>query len=196
MHVFKSILGLLLMVQYYTLAFYVSLDEAIEYEWSTGMWVSLWITEALFAIDFFICFVTPSETMKNPDLKKTVIEYLKGFFLFDLVTTIISNMLFLFPGYGPRLWRMRLKLFRIFHFGYVRFSYKGIIDLLFSRIPQVGKTWQYALGLLIEMTIWLHAMTCIWIKLGSRDAYENEYLNIEDSERTWMFREGSDFSSD
>ena len=42
----------------------------------------------------------------------------------------------------------------------------------------------------------MHVFTCIWIKLGSRDAYEDAWLTIDEADRTWMFRSGSDFTSD
>ena len=135
--------------------------------------------------------------MKNPTLGNVVWAYLKGWFVIDLIATVISNMLFLFPGKGPKLWRIRLKTSRIFHLDYIRFTYKGIIEYMSSRIPKIGKVIQYCLGLIIELTLWLHLFTCIWIKLGSRDAYEDRGLdpNVDEEDKTWMFREGSDFTS-
>ena len=58
MHVFKSILGLLLFIQFLFLSFVVSLDEAIPIDYNTGDWIILVITETLFAVDFFINFLT------------------------------------------------------------------------------------------------------------------------------------------
>ena len=110
------------------LSFKVSLDEAIKIEWSTGNWIFLWTTEVLFAFDFIINFLTVPETMKNPTLGRTVCVYLKGYFVIDLIATVISNILFLVPGYRPELWRLRLKCSRIFHLNYIRFTYKGIIE--------------------------------------------------------------------
>ena len=196
MHVFKSILGLLLFIQFLEISFIVSLDEAIEIPWSSGQWVYLAVVEVLFAIDFIINFLTVTETMKQPTLGKTICGYLKGYFFLDLIATVISNILFLVPGYSPRLWRLRLKTTRIFHLGYIRFTYKGIIEYMAARVPNIGKLIQYMIGLTIEMSLWLHILTCIWIKLGSRDAYEDRWKEMDDIDRTWMFREGSDFTSD
>ena len=171
MHVFKSILGLLLFIQFLWLSFVVSLDEAIPIPFNTGDWIVLVITETLFAIDFCINFLTVPKSMKNPTLGNVVCAYLKGWFAIDLIATVISNMLFLFPGSGPKLWRIRLKTSRIFHLDYIRLTYKGIIEYMSARIPKIGKVIHYCLGLIIEMTLWLHLFTCIWIKLGSLDAY-------------------------
>ena len=197
MQVFKSILGLLLFIQFLWLSFVVSLDEAIPIEFNTGDWTVLVITEILFAIDFFINFFTVPNSMRNPTLGNVVRAYLKSWFVIDLIATVISNMLFLFPGTGPKLWRIRLKTSRIFHLNYIRFTYKGIIEYMSARIPKIGKVIQYCLGLIIEMTLWLHLFTCIWIKLGSLDAYEGRGLdpNVDEEDKSWMFRVESDFTS-
>lgn len=135
--------------------------------------------------------------MKNPTLGNVVRAYLKSWFVIDLIATVISNLLFLFPGRGPKLWRIRLKTSRIFHLDYIRFTYKGIIEYMSARIPKIGKVIQYCLGLIIEMTLWLHLFTCIWIKLGSLDAYEDRGLdlNVDEEDKSWMFRVESDFTS-
>ena len=128
MHFFKSFLGLLTLVQFFELAFIVSLDEAIEIPLSTFNKVLMLVTEILFAIHFIINFFTVPSNMKEPDLTKTAKEYLKGYFILDFITTIISNVLFLIPGYGPKLWRIRLKTSRIFHIRYIRFAVAGIVE--------------------------------------------------------------------
>lgn len=135
--------------------------------------------------------------MKNPTLGNVVRAYLKSWFVIDLIATVISNLLFLFPGTGPKLWRIRLKTSRIFHLDYIRFTYKGIIEYMSARIPKIGKVIHYCLGLIIEMTLWLHLFTCIWIKLGSLDAFEDRGLdpNVDEEDKSWMFRVESDFTS-
>ena len=121
------------------LAFLVALDEAIEIEYSSSFKVFMIITETLFGIDFIVNFITVPNHMKDPELNRTVKEYLKSYFILDFITTILSNVLFLFPGYGPLLWRIRLKTARIFHITYVRFAVQGVINFFASRIPSVGK---------------------------------------------------------
>lgn len=40
-------------------------------------------------------------------------------------------------------------------------------------------------------------MTCIWIKLGSQDKFEDRWLKLDqESETTWMFIPMTDFSID
>ena len=48
----------------------------------------------------------------------------------------------------------------------------------------------------MELVIYLHIFTCIWIKLGSLDAFEERWKEVNEADRTWMFRAGSDFSAD
>ena len=89
------------------------LDEAIEIEFGVYSWTFLVTLEVLFFFDFLLNFVTVPDEMNNPTFKKTAYSYLTSYFLMDFIATIISNILFLPPGYNAGLWAIRLKLFRI-----------------------------------------------------------------------------------
>lgn len=77
------------------------------------------ILEVLFFFDFLLNFVVVPNEMNAPTFKKTAIMYLKSSFLMDFIATIVSNLLFLSPGYNAGLWAYRLKLFRIVRVSYI-----------------------------------------------------------------------------
>ena len=50
--------------------------------------------EAILLIDFLACFVKIPKSMKDPTIGKTVKNYLKTFFIFDLIAGIGSVIFF------------------------------------------------------------------------------------------------------
>ena len=158
----------------------------------------LWTTEVLFIIDFAVNFVIVPEIMKKPTFKKTAKAYLKGFFIIDFIATIVSNVLFLFYMEHEHSidWDLRLKLLRVLHWGYIRFAYKGITNCINGERSS-KKIFAFVVSTIINWIFWLHIMTCIWIKLGSHDKLNDRWLTLDqESETTWMFIPGTDFSSD
>ena len=128
--------------------------------------------------------------MKAPTFKKTAMNYIKSYFVIDLVSTIVSNFLFLLPGYGAGLWAYRLKLFRIARVSYIRYAYTGIVSRATEHFPKIGKLLNFLITLLIESFFWLHILTCFWIKLGCLDAYQERWKNMDPNQVSWMFIPG------
>ena len=141
-------------------------------------------------------FITISPTMKEPSFSKAALKYLKGYFVIDFIATILSNCLFLSAGYSAGLWAIRLKLFRIVRISYIRFAYKGIVTYATQHIPKIGKLIEFVITLSLESFFWLHILTCIWIKLGSLDAYEDRWKTMNEKDVSWMFIAGTDFTGD
>ena len=117
----------------------VALDECIDTSMIGNEDVFILITEVLCGVDLLINFVTVPSDMKEPNLGKTMKLYLKSKFILDFTTTVISNVLFLFPGKEVKLWFYRLKIWRIYHIVYVRFVMRAIIEYLAASIPKIGK---------------------------------------------------------
>ena len=191
MTTWKTLLGFLLFPQFLIYSFKVSLDECVEIETSTFMWFFTLIVECLFVLDFILNFLTVQRDMRSPfTLRKSVGAYLTSYFLLDFTATIIGNILFLVPTHSAELWRIRLKLVRIFRVTYMQIAYKGAIVKLTANIPKLQKTIQFILTGIFECIFWLHVMTCIWIKLGSLDKHNDRWLTTPENERTWMFVTG------
>lgn len=55
--------------------------------------------EAFWVIDFCLNFLRVPPKMKVPTIRKTAARYLKGQFVFDLVATIISNIVLMFSSH-------------------------------------------------------------------------------------------------
>ena len=65
----KSILGVLLYIQFMLISLKVALDECIEVKFGLVTEVFIYIVEVLFAIDFVVNFVIVPDTMKSPTFK-------------------------------------------------------------------------------------------------------------------------------
>ena len=92
------------------------------------MWFFTLIVECLFVLDFIFNFLTVQRDMKSPfTLRKSAKAYLTSYFILDFTSTIIGNILFLVPTHSAELWRIRLKLVRIFRVTYMQNAYKGLI---------------------------------------------------------------------
>ena len=48
----------------------------------------------MFVIDFFLNFFIKPEQMKKPSFKKTALAYIKSYFIFDLLSTIVGNVIY------------------------------------------------------------------------------------------------------
>ena len=147
-------------------------------------------------MDMVVQFLTVPMTMREPTVAKTGKIYLKGWFFLDFVATVVSNALILFPGYSAGLWKIRLKLVRIFKRHYIAYSYNSIVRLLTQGKPMASRLIDFIITTLVECIFWQHILTCIWIKLGSLDAYQERYKDMDPSEVSWMCIVGSDFSAD
>lgn len=70
-------------------------------------------------------FLVP-RNMRNPTLKRTSLNYLKGMFILDFIACIVSNILLVTPA--TREASFSVKLIRVTRLDYIRFCYRGIID--------------------------------------------------------------------
>ena len=83
--------------------------------------VLLVVTEAVFGIDFILNFFIVPKGMNDPKIKRIACNYFKTFFVFDLIATVVSNVLLLVRG--DMLLYLELKLLRIVRFRYIVFTY-------------------------------------------------------------------------
>lgn len=148
--------------------FVVALDQCIKIEITPTIFAAFMGLECLFLIDFLLNFVSVPYAMENPSIAETSLHYLRGFFIIDMIA-LGSNLLCLIDGESAEMWFIRIKLIRIARFGYIRFSYSGIAELLSSRIPKVSKQVNFIISRMIEILFTIHVFTCFWIKLGAAD---------------------------
>ena len=175
---------------------YISMDTCPAMTWSYAHWVVFFCIEMLFFIDMVLWFFTVQQGTKKPySLKKTAKRYLKGMFIIDFVATVVSSIM-LFGGHAWFVWGIKLKSVRIFRRNYIRLSYISVVKYCAVNNPERGKVVKYILQTTIEIIFWLHVFTCIWIKLGSIDCFDDQWVTKPDTERSWMFLEGSDFNGD
>lgn len=95
MQAFKSLLGIFFYVQFSLNVFKLSLYECIPVEYAITTRVFTTTVEVLFVIDFFLNFFIKPERMKKPSFKKTALAYIKSYFIFDLLSTIVGNAIYL-----------------------------------------------------------------------------------------------------
>ena len=57
-------------------------------------WYGLFFMEFLWTIEMIIGFFKVPDKMENPTFKKTATLYLRSFFIFDFVSTVVGNTLF------------------------------------------------------------------------------------------------------
>ena len=196
-HIFKACLGLVLFFYLMDLAFAVAIDETLrDGDRPLNENIRICIFETLFFIDMLISFLSVPTLMKKPTVKKTGLLYLQGYFFFDFLSTIVSNLLIFVPGTTAALWFIRLKLIRIVKRKYIRYAYKSIVNIATAQRPKVGKLIDFMISTAFECIFWVHILTCIWLKLGSIDSHEDRYLTMDQGEVSWMFIVGSDFSAD
>jgi len=134
--------------------------------------------------------------MENPTLKLTTIKYMKFLFIFDFVATIVSNILILIPSHNFLSLGMALKLLRFFRRYYIRGAYKMIAKICARRNPARRKMIGFLITTIFELIFWLHVMTCIWIWFGATDCRVDNWQDVPESERSWIFVAGSDFTLD
>ena len=70
------------------------MHDCIPVEYSTTTRVFTTMVEVLFVIDFFLNFFIKPEQMKKPSFKKTALAYIKSYFIFDLLSTIVGNVIY------------------------------------------------------------------------------------------------------
>ena len=87
-----------------------------------------------------------------------------------------------------------MKLFRIFRRSYVAYGYKLIAYNCARSKPDKRKSIINMLTYVVELLFWLHVMTCIWIKFGAADCAQENWRDVPEDDRTWMFVAGSDFN--
>ena len=175
---------------------YISMDTCPSMSWSYEHWVVFFSIETLFFIDLVLWFFTVQNGTKKPySLKKTSKRYLKGMFIIDFFATILSSLM-LFGGHSWFVWGIKLKSLRILRRNYIRLSYKAVVRYCAVNNPERGKLVKFVLTTTIELIFWLHVFTCVWIKLGSIDCLNDTWMTKVDSERSWLFLEGSDFSGE
>lgn len=61
---------------------------------SDARWQILMWMEVIFIIDLIISFLKVPEKMEHPTLRKTAMRYLKTFFIFDFVATVVGGIVF------------------------------------------------------------------------------------------------------
>ena len=155
------------------------------------------IAEFLMLLDLLLNFFIVSPEMNKPTLKMTALHYLKGWFILDFIPTIVANIMVFSSNKAVWRWSFRLKLLRIFRtIMYLRYAYKGITAWATTGRPKARKLIDLSISTVIETVFWVHILTCIWIKLGSRDKTLDDLGSLSYEEQTWMFLVGTDFSAD
>ena len=133
--------------------------------------------------------------MTDPTFKKTAKIYFKKRFALDLVTTIISDVLFLtlFLQQSATVFSIAvyLKLLRILYLRKVRSSYTYMIRNLLTGPSYVRAVYAKFCDLLFFTFIIVHLLACLWIRIGLWDVSEPE-----GERQSWIFQKGTDFSDD
>ena len=198
MVIFHCLLGLSIYTESFVIFYKVALDEAIYVEiGGTGTRLTVfWFIQALFVIDILLNFVIVTRDTELSTLASIRSDYLRGYFIIDFIPTVICAIMLFSQDETATLWAWRLKSIRILRVSYMTIFYKGLLEHTTAHIPRIRNLLDFIITSSIKAFFILHILTCIWIKLGSLDAKDDKYLEIESDEVSWMFIPGSDFSGD
>ena len=114
-------------------------------------------------------FCKVPEEMKNPSLRKTSKLYLfKGSFFIDFLSTLVVDLI-IFSNPNS-VWIWRVKCVCVFKAGDIKSAYMFLINKNYGNATSLFKKKMKTLAnLILYLTVGVHLLTCIWIKLGSYD---------------------------
>ena len=162
-----------------------SKEETCEYEFVTNSQRNLKNIELaidiIYTIEILFCFV--KRTISKRDIQTISVNYLKTYFLFDVVATI-PNMIFL--GEGRQFYF--LKVFRFVHVYRLPIPLQQFMKCIMSKYSKKRQNDLTSFAILILLVIYInHISACIWLRLGYSspcDAPEDENVKCN---KSWVY---------
>ena len=121
----------------------------------------VWVNDISWCLEIILSFIVASPTHRT--FKDISANYIKGFFIFDVLATI-PPMIFLQKNRTVNL----LKFLRIVHIGEMFSPFQKLIDCLMTKTIKKKRSDMFQLIVLFSSALLFgHISACAWIAIGT-----------------------------